>query len=360
MDLPRWVGHMTMTLDSKALAQDGEWFAHRYDPQADAVHFMHVTRETHRKATFLTDEYLPAGLTMTVVKRQAVVDHMDPVKAPHFIFHSAFCCSTVLARAFDIPGLAMGLKEPPIFNDIVGWRHRGGGPPARVAQVIDHVTALLARPLSPGETMIIKPGNLANGFARSILAMRKQTKALLLYAPLNIYLRSIAKKEMTGRLWVRDLLVKLLKDGLVDLGFSTEDYLAQTDLQVAAVGWLAQQALFARLASEFGPDRVRTLDSETLLANPRAVMQALCIFYGLDLQPDRIDAIVAGPAFTTHSKHKTPFGADARITEYVQAESLHRDEIEKVFIWAEAVAANAGVPLNLSNRLLAGAHGAAE
>ena len=54
----------------------------------------------------------------------------------HFIFHSAFCCSTVLARAFDIPGIAMGLKEPPIYNDIVGWRHRGGGPPG-----LDHLEA---------------------------------------------------------------------------------------------------------------------------------------------------------------------------------------------------------------------------
>lgn len=350
---------MTIIPDANDLAQDGNWFAHRYDPESDCLHFMHLTREIHRKATFLTDEYLPAGLPKTVAARQSVIDGLAPGRPPHFIFHSAFCCSTVLARAFDIPGVAMGLKEPPVFNDIVGWRHRGGGPPARIARVIDHVTALLARPLSPGETAIIKPGNLANGFARTILTMRRETKALLLYAPLSIYLRSIAKKEMTGRLWVRDLLVKLLNDGLIDLGFTAKDYLGQTDLQVAAVGWLAQQALFARLTSEFGPDKVRTLDSETLLARPRDVMQALGVFYGLDLSADQIDAIVEGPAFRTHSKHETPFGTAARENEYLQAESVHKDELDKVTIWAEAVAASAGVSMSLPGRLLTGDTGAA-
>lgn len=343
---------MNVVPDASAVGQHGAWFAHRYDPQADAVHFVHLTREAHRSATFLTDEYLPAGLPTTVIKRQAVIDQMPPTKAPHFIFHSAFCCSTVLARAFDIPGVAMGLKEPPLYNDIVGWRHRSGGPPARIAQVIDQATALLARPLTPGERTIIKPSNVANGLARGILTMRAESKALLLYAPLGTYLRSIAKKEMTGRLWVRDLLIKLLKDGLVDLGFSTEDYLGQTDLQVAAVGWLAQQALFTRLALEFGPGRVRTLDSETLLATPVEVMRALSAFYDLDLPHEQTASIVAGPAFAMHSKHAGPFNPQARAAEYADAASRHQDEIDKVTVWAEAVASAAKLSLTAPNQLL--------
>jgi hypothetical protein len=211
---------------------------------------------------------------------------------------------------------------------------------------------LLARPLSPGETMIIKPSNLANGLARSILAMRGGTNALLLYAPLGVYLRSIAKKEMTGRLWVRDLLVKLLKDGLVDLGFTTEDYLGLTDLQVAAVGWLAQHALFTRLAQEFGPDRVCTLDSETLLAHPTEVMGALSRHYGLGLSRHDIASIVGGPAFTAHSKHAGSFGAQARAAEYAKAGSLHEDELHKVGIWAEAVATAGGLSMTLPCALL--------
>lgn len=339
-------------MDLAAIARDCSWFAHRYDPEHDAVHFLRMSRDVHRAATFVTDDYLPAGLQKLVLPRAAIFEATPTPKPAQFIFHSAFCCSTVLARAFDIPGVSMGLKEPPVYNDIVGWRHRGGGPPARVAQVLDQVTTLLSRPLGDGEVAIIKPSNLANGLARGLLAMRPESKALLLYAPLDTYLKSIAKKQMDGRLWVRDLLVKLLKEGLVDLGFTSEDYLGQTDLQVAAVGWLAQQVLFAQLAGSF-PDRVRTLDSETLLARPAEVMRALAALYGLMLTEAQIDAIVHGPAFTTHSKSKAAFGSEARGAEYGAATALHGDEIAKVVVWAEAVANNAGVAMTLPARLIA-------
>jgi len=337
--------------DAQEVVRDGAWLAHRYDPTGDAFHFMRLSRDDHRGATFLTDEYLPNGGPVRIVERQAAIDVLPPLHSPHFIFHSAFCCSTLLARAFDIPGVSMGLKEPPVLNDIVGWRHRGGGPPARIAQVLDQATKLLGRPLGTGETNIVKPSNVSNGLARGIMAMNDDSHALLLHAPLKIYLRSIAKKEMTGRLWVRDLLVKLLRDGLVDLGFSTEDYLGQTDLQVAAVGWLAQQALFARIANEFGPDRVRTLDSETLLAAPLAVMRGLGSFFDLKLPDSQWPSVTEGPAFAQHSKHGVNFDARARDAEYDAAAVAHLDELEKVEIWAQAVAAAAGVSLNLPHAI---------
>jgi hypothetical protein len=323
-------------MDYAAIAREGTWFAHRYDPEHDAVHFVRLSRDAHRAATFVTDDYLSAGLEKLILSRADIIAAAPQPSPVHFIFHSAFCCSTVLARAFDIPGVSMGLKEPPIYNDIVGWRHRGGGPPAHVAQVLDQTTTLLARPLGAGEATIIKPSNLANGLARGLLAMRGESKALLLYAPLETYLKSIAKKAMDGRLWVRDLLVKLLKEGLVDLGFTTEDYLGQTDLQVAAVGWLVQQALFARLAGEY-PERVR----------------ALAVLYGLALDDVHIDAIVAGPAFTTHSKSNAAFGSTARTAEYDAAAAQHGDEIAKVLVWTEAVAKSAGVAMTLPARLIA-------
>ncbi len=340
---------MTPPPDVQQVVRDGTWLAHRYDPEGDAFHFMRLTRDDHRSATFLTDEYLPNGRPVTIIGRQAAIDALPPLHAPHFIFHSAFCCSTLLARAFDIPGVAMGLKEPPVFNDIVGWRHRGGGPPARIAQVLDQATRLLDRPLGVGETNIVKPSNVSNGLARGIMTMNRGSRALLLHAPLGIYLRSIAKKEMTGRLWVRDLLVKLLRDGLVDLGFSTEDYMGQTDLQVAAVGWLAQQTLFARIASEFGPDRVRTLDSEALLAAPLEVMRALGSFFDLSLSDSQWQSVTEGPAFAQHSKHRAHFDARARNAEYDAAAAAHLDELEKVEVWAHAVAEAAGVSPVLPN-----------
>lgn len=327
------------------IASDPVWLPHRYDPVHDAVHFRHTPRSAHGSATFLTDEYL-GEIKPTIVARATAVASAGTAAPLRLILHSAFCCSTLLARAFDAPGLAMGLKEPVILNDLIGWQLRGGEG-RQIASVLDGSLALLARPFAPGEAVVIKPSNVCNAMAPLMLQLRPQARALLLHAPLPVFLGSVARKGMDGRIWVRDLLVKQLKQGLHVFGFSGEDYLGQTDLQVAAMGWLAQHALFARLAAQFG-SQVTTLDSELLLAEPAAAITALCRFFEVPLE---VQDIVSGPIFSRHSKFGQAFTADDRTAERT-AEAAHADEIAKVLIWAEAVAKAADVPMQLPRALL--------
>ena len=337
---------MTEARDIAAIARDPLWLADRYDPGHDAIHFRHVSRSEHDRATFLTDEYLPAASPVVVRRSEAVA--MAGVPGPlHFIFHSAYCCSTLLARAFDVPGTAMGLKEPVLLNDLVGWRHRGGAP-AAIAAVLNDGLTLLARPFGPGEAVVIKPSNVVNSMAAAMLTVRPEARALFLHAPLRTYLGSIAKKGMWGRLWVRDLLVKQLRDGVAWPGMTSEDYLGLTDLQAGAIGWLSQHALFTRLATKHA-GRVRSLDSEALMADPAAAMSALGQLFAIDLDAA---AVVAGPAFTRHSKSGTAFSGGDRAGEHRDAADLHADEIDKVAIWTEAVAATANLSLTLPAPLL--------
>ncbi|MDO6413295.1 hypothetical protein Q4F19_02770 [Sphingomonas sp. BIUV-7] len=326
-------------------ARNPEWIAHRYDPGHDAVHLLPVSRAVQRQVTFLTDEYLPSGLDPIVVRRKDAIAAAPSAAPIHFVFHSAFCCSTLVARAFDLPGRSMGLKEPVILNDIIGWRRRGGQGPD-MAEVLDNALRLLARPFGAGERVVVKPSNAVNALLAPILTLRPDAHALLLHAPLRTYLGSIARKGLDGRLWVRTLLLGLLDDKLVDLGFSPRDHLGQTDLQVAAVGWLAQQALFARVAERFGRTRIRTIDSATLMADPRAAMAALGQLFGMPLSEAELGGIVAGPAFTSHSKSGTSFGATERAAEEDAGVALHAGEIDKVIVWAQAVADAAGIRLD--------------
>ncbi|TNE62245.1 MAG: hypothetical protein EP335_13180 [Alphaproteobacteria bacterium] len=329
-----------------SLAGNPDWWPHRYDPARDAVHYIAADRAVHAAATFLTDDYLPAAKEPVAVARADAVAALPATAPMHFIFHSAYCCSTLLARAFDLPGQAIGYKEPVILNDLHGWKQRGASADALVP-VLKDVLALVARPFVAGETVVVKPSNLLNSFAPLILNVRPEAKALLLHAPLRVYLASIARKGMWGRLWVRDLMLKQLRDGMVQLGLQGEDYLGLTDLQVAAVGWLAQQALFAALVARPGPARVRTLNSEHLLAAPKATMAALAGFFGVPLEDAALDALVAGPVFSRHSKFGQDYEADTRKAEQADGAVLHADEIDKVMTWAEAVAKNAGIPMQL-------------
>jgi len=322
---------------------DPDWLAHRYDPDGDAVHFIAADRAVRRAATFLIDDHLPSAVNPMVVARKEALGAAPRADPIHFIFHSAYCCSTLLAQAFDHVGLATTLKEPLILNDLVGWRHRGGNP-AKLAEVLDSVLTLLSRGFVPGEAVIIKPSNVVNALAPTILTMRPEARAVLLYAPLRVFLTSIARKGMWGRLWVRELLAKQLADGMVDLGFRPEDYFRLTDLQVAAIGWIAQADLFAGLVTRF-PGRVRCLQSEALLASPRAAIAAICDLYALSADADTIDAMADSDVFGRNAKDGTVYQANDRMREQIEGAALHADEIDKVLVWADAVARNAGVAL---------------
>lgn len=342
---------MAANPDLAAVAADSIWLPNRYDESQDLIHFVRLTREEHRAVTFITDEYIRPDAPRLVLNRSDVMAAAGPPAPLHFIFHSAYCCSTVLARAVDIEDVSMGLKEPLILNDLVGWRRRGADP-RQVGAMADAILTLLARPFAPGEAVVVKPSNVLNGLAPAVLALRPRSNAILLHAPLADFLGSVAKKGLWGRRWVRELFIGQLRDGIVDLGLDEHQYLDLTDLQIAAASWLAQHRLFSLLVEKFGPKRVRVLDSTILTARPEAVMAGLSGLFGLGLDEAGIEKAVAGPAFTTHSKSMAGFGAADRLAEQRDAASIHADEIGKVSIWAQAVADSAGVSMRIEAPLL--------
>ncbi|MDQ3080359.1 MAG: hypothetical protein M3R03_10235 [Pseudomonadota bacterium] len=338
----RWAMSLS---DVSRLLSDAQWLTHRYDPEQDAFQYRHVQRSQHRSVPFLTDECLGAEPVPVVVGSSEAVALAPPPAPIHFIFHSAYCASTMLLRALDVSGSAMGLSEPVILNDLIGWQRRGADP-GRLGAVLDGVLGQLARPFAPGEAVVVKPSNVFNGLAMRTMALRPESRAVLLYSPLPEFLLSVARKGLWCRLWTRELLEGLLQDGLVDLGFEPRDYFRQSDLQVAAVGWLAQQALFGQLARQFGQARIAALDSETLTKDPSAAVAKAARHLGLPAA-----SYEAHPAYARNSKSGKNFAAGERQDDQTRTRQAHGDEIDMVVSWANAVAQNAGVATALPNPL---------
>jgi len=245
----------------------------------------------------------------------------------------------------------MGLSDPVMLNDVVGYRRRGAKP-AAVARLADLTTRLLGRPFGADEMVIIKPSNIVNPLAELLLALRPQARAIFLYAPLETFLISVARKGLPCRLWVRELLEGYLREGFVSLGFAPEDFFRQSDLQVAAVGWLAQQAYFQRLAGKNPDRRLRTLDANRMTAEPARAIAAAADHFGVQFDAATVADIVSGPAFNKHSKSGQAFTAESRTQEYAAARAAYGEEIGLVLAWAEKVAAGAGIALSGLDPLL--------
>jgi len=339
-----------MNKDSNRLKQtnDPNFLLHRYIETSDSFRFLKVTREIHRQSTFITDEYLPKGLDFFDIKRSEITTPPTTSNSTHFIFHSAYCCSTMLTRAFDIEQKSMGLKEPVILNDIVGWRRRGANKKLLKA-VLKQSLVHLSKPFSLDEVTIIKPSNTCNILASDILELFPKANALLLYAPIKSFLQSIAKKEMWGRIWVRKALVGTMKDHMLVGGYNIEDILQLTDLQVAALGWLSQYELFTNIIKTYGTSRIKLLNSDTFLSHQLESITTLSEHYGIKMTETHINEVLSGPAFTQHSKHGHDFDAKARSLEQEKVSALHNSEINMISEWIIEVAKSQSIKLNTTD-----------
>lgn len=338
------------TANAVLIARPG-WYAHRFDPERDLYHLIPADRDELSAATFLTDVNLSGHAQAAPAARAATLAAATGRAPIHLLLHSAFCCSTLLARALDRRGAALALKEPVMLNDVAGWRGRGAAP-ARVAEAVDHALRLLAQPAVDGEAVLLKPSNLVNPLAPAMLALRPEARAILLHAPLPTFLASVASKGLEGRLWVRDLWFKLLGLGSDPFGFTSDELFRHTDLQTAALGWLAQHRGFGELARRF-PDRVRTLSSAALLADPARALGAAARHYGLRWDEAALAEVAAGPLFTRHAKTGEAFGRTERDALHARAADAHAGEIAAVERWAALVAQGAGVVPDLPRPLLA-------
>lgn len=333
--------------------QDATWIPHVYDARADTLVFARLTRGAHRRAVFidrrfvdLTQQSPPAPLA------DLSPDAVRRARAPmHFIFHTAYCCSTLLTRALDIPGVSMGIKEPAVLvNFAQHWANARQTPGALDA--FSATLDLLSRPLSPGETQIVKPSNVATHLIPEILHLRPDARALVLWSGLETFLGAIVRRGAGGRAFARQVFQGFADAIPLDPTFSREELLIQTDLQLAAQVWLMQMAFLSSVVRRHGPARIRVLNSDTFLAHPARTLTALSQHFGLALDTERCVEIAGGAVFREHAKQPlAPFDAAAHHAQNQALDAAHANEIVVTKAWAVELARQCNVPLALPDTL---------
>lgn len=325
------------------IAADPAWLPHRIDVPARQIEFIRVPREALAERGFLADRDPPAN-----ARAMASWDDVRAMQVPegrlNFIFHTAFCRSTLLVRALDAPGVAAGLNEAGIIAGLVN-----AGEAA--APLLGPILALLARPHAPGEAVVVKPTNHANRLMPALLRARPEARAVLMSNDLPVFLRSVARKGLMGRNWGRKLFLELQGYAGMDFGMDPRESFAMTDMQAAGLAWLLNQRFFAlHLAGQVqgaGPERLRVLDGDRFDAARAQTLAATFAHFGIDAPAELADRLATGPVFSQHAKLGGTFagddsdGVDARLEE----------EIAQVGQWTGLIAQQAGLRLPLAQTL---------
>ncbi|HTO40148.1 MAG TPA: hypothetical protein VL026_04170, partial [Rhizomicrobium sp.] len=79
--------------------------------------FVQTNRETLSRQPFLDSRWDRSPLPRVDIPISTVIAATEHRPRPqvNFIWHTAFCCSTLLSRCLDIPGANLALKEPQIL-----------------------------------------------------------------------------------------------------------------------------------------------------------------------------------------------------------------------------------------------------
>ena len=324
------------------ILNDARWLPHGFDAAQNAVSFIRIERSRLAETAFLADAEPTAGIQPVSVPMAEIAHAANIPSAPmHFIFHTAFCRSTLLARALEQPGVSAGLCEPGILARI-----GGAGP-----DVLPAVSRLLARPWGAGETNFVKPSNHTNALIPALMEANPASRAVMMTNPLPSFLAAVVRKGMMGRRWARQLYLEVMAYAGMDLGMDAREQFAMTDLQAAGLAWFLNQRFFDALARKY-PGRMRVLDGDHFGREPAAVLAAVGGFTGAAIDTERAAAIASGPVFTADAKTGEDYAAkSARDTAATQS-AVVEDEIAKVGEWVGMIAAQAGVEVPVRGTLV--------
>ncbi len=290
--------------DIAEIERDPHWLPHALDMQAQRMQFVRITREVLSQPPFLAD-FTPDSAAGEVWLSFDQVKAMRPeTGALHFIFHSAFCRSTLLVRALEVEGISAGLAEPGIIARLAG---AGAG----AAPLVKPVCDLLSRPWGQGEAVFVKPTNHANMLIPALLEARPDASAVLMTNGLQPFLRSVSRRGLMGRRWGRQLYLEMMGYAGMDLGMDGREQFSMTDLQAATLGWFLTQRMFAGLLAGPHGERLRVLDGDRFDAERADTLAAVFHLAGIEVAPEKIEAVVDGPRFRSHAKLGGDFAGDA-------------------------------------------------
>ncbi|WFL76071.1 hypothetical protein P7228_08630 [Altererythrobacter arenosus] len=325
---------------------DPAWLPHQYDAAQDRVLFLHIPKDMREQLTFLAD-YKPATAAEAVWVAGADV-RGTAIEAPpvHYVFHTAFCRSTLMVKALDqLTGIS-GLSEPMIVNNL---QANAGNASARA--MLPELMRLLGRSSEGDRCTVVKPSNFANGIIPALLDAEGQSRAVLLYGTLRDFLDSVARKGLQGRIWGRRQLRHNQQIIPLELGMDERAMYELTDMQAAALAWLLHIRQFATLLEKF-PSRLRALEANEFNAKKEASLQGMANFFGIPATTESIRAVVDGPLFGSHAKLGGDYQATIADQRAAANSKVTEEEIEQIGQWIEVIMSQLRLTLPLSHPLL--------
>ena len=263
--------------------------------------------------------------------RQVPVDAFSGLPVPDrlgWLFHTSFCCSTLLARALHVGPAQVVLREPLVLRRL-GDARRAGWP---VDEFVAPAVALLGRPWEPGGSVIVKPTHAALGLASALLAA-SAAPAIFLTSSLDDFLVSNIKKTRETQARIPELAERALSASqfgrlLPPAALAPPDLLA-----AAALQWAAQRMIGVELTRSDMGSRIRWLEAAQLLSDPERAVLAAARWLGTAVDESHLRQRARDEGSRHAKAVSRPYGPEVRALEAAAIRERYDGELKAALAW---------------------------
>ncbi len=314
---------------------NANYFPLDYDAVEKEFLMLDVRLEDITDASFLDSRMNINWSRATRVPENCLVDLLEtPTQA--MLFHTAFCGSTLLARALDEAPNIVSLKEPNSLLSISDASLRI--PNEDLHQSLQTTLKLLGRPWTHSGLTLIKPTNSVNRLLPDTLKLMR-CKAILLYSSLDEFIISCCKKLPAADNQVRWMAQHLFHGTRLQRELGIPANYRFHFLEACVIAWYAQMEWYAMALANDHDHKLHTLNMEDLMASPENVVASCAKFLQFDTSPFVISELVA-KVFSRNSKNAAEeYSPQIREKEREAIRNRFGKELEMAMQWAAEVIA---------------------
>ncbi len=314
-----------------------DFFPMKINTQRNTILFVQMSRESFRQSAFLDHSIVLAGKTTGHAKIPKLL-HRTAELPIHFILHTGFGGSTLLARYLEGLPRCLVLKEPMLLGELSTLRNDAapGCEPESWHDWFEVTFALLARGYPTDDAVIVKVPD-CNWMGSLLLDHDARTKIIFLAAPLKVYLLQILKAKYR-RQWLREHM-RQQRRPMAQVPFLSAIVGTElTDGQSAAAMWLMNSFICRSLLARPDAHRVLVMNGEELISQPQPTVRAAAGFFGLASGEASATAINLLRAPSQHAKDdQQVYDATTRAADLADAEARHEREMRDALAWARSV-----------------------
>lgn len=345
---------------TQEIAFDPCWYLHQMNLDRRELLFVRTTAAELSAASFLDQRFKPSSNSTAIVS----IDEMLPLmpnkaaELPKYIFHTAFCCSTLLARCLDLKGSSLALKEPQVLMTLANYRrthHAGLQNPAAARELFKLVSWLLFRrfPSDDGQfqEVIIKPTNTVNNIIQPLLEVDLHSRAILLHSDLESFLISLLKKGEEGRAFGRNLFTIFQMDSAEAQQMAVPQLMRMTDLQIACLTWQLQFEHFISAQQRLSAS-IKTIHCDRLLDDSEAIIRKTVQHLKIEALDTKLDQVIQQAPLKDNAK--TPgqaFTAADRKNEHLETRKEYASSLDIITPWARQLRFKYPFAETLTNKL---------